>query len=89
MGSAESIVAGATSVPLIEKTIGAYLDAHYVAGVSVVAAAGAVEHERIVEQAERLFGRFGARPAPASQAITAGRFQPAVNQYRPPRRRWA
>lgn len=26
MGSAESIVAGATSVPLIEKTIGAYLD---------------------------------------------------------------
>ena len=45
-----------------------YLDAHYVAGATVIAAAGAVDHGRIVEQADKLFSRFAARPAPKADA---------------------
>ncbi|MBK9083562.1 MAG: insulinase family protein [Rhizobiales bacterium] len=53
--------------------IGAYLDAHYVAGATVVAAAGAVKHDEIVEATERLFKPFAASPAPAaSPALYTG-----------------
>ncbi|MBL8590043.1 MAG: insulinase family protein [Methylobacteriaceae bacterium] len=48
--------------------IGAYLDAHYVTGATVIAAAGAVDHDAVVEIASRLFTPFAARPAPAAAA---------------------
>lgn len=49
--------------------IQSYLDTHYRAGRMVVAAAGAVEHDRVVEEAARLFAGLpegsGPEPAPA------------------------
>lgn len=45
--------------------IGAYLDAHYLSGATVIGAAGAIEHDRICEQAEK---HFGGLPAHASEA---------------------
>ena len=44
--------------------IQAYLDSHYRAGRMVIAAAGAIEHDRIVEDAERLFSGIAASPGP-------------------------
>jgi predicted Zn-dependent peptidase len=50
--------------------IDAYLRRHYRAGATIVAAAGAIEHDRIVARAEELLGRLGAEsaepPQPAS-----------------------
>lgn len=40
---------------------------HYGPGNLIVAAAGAVEHDRLVRQAEALFGHLPARPATAAQ----------------------
>jgi len=38
--------------------IGAYLDAHYRSGATVIGAAGAIDHERICAEAEQSFGRL-------------------------------
>ncbi|HMF05586.1 MAG TPA: pitrilysin family protein [Methylocella sp.] len=38
--------------------ISAYLDTHYRAGTTVIAAAGALEHAQVCEEAERLFARL-------------------------------
>ena len=50
--------------------IAAYLRRHYRAGAAIVAAAGAVDHDRIVARAESLLAPFGAAkaepPAPAA-----------------------
>jgi predicted Zn-dependent peptidase len=56
------------------EAIRTYLDRHYTAGASVVAAAGAVDHERIVAEAA---ARFGALPvheiaAPAAATYRGG-----------------
>jgi predicted Zn-dependent peptidase len=48
--------------------IGHYLDEHYVTGAAVIAAAGAVEHDEIVERAAANFGRFGKKAAPPCPA---------------------
>lgn len=45
-------------------SVAAYLDRHYSAPVAVVAAAGAVEHQRIVEEAARRFGAMTAKAHP-------------------------
>jgi predicted Zn-dependent peptidase len=45
-----------------------YLRRHYQAGATIVTAAGAVEHGRIVELAERLFAPLGKGDAPAAPA---------------------
>lgn len=50
-----------------------YLGAHYRAGATVISAAGAVEHNQIVDAAERLFGAFGREPSPkAEKAVYRG-----------------
>ena len=49
----------------------AFVAEHYSPGRMILAAAGAVDHERIVADAERLFGALPARPAAATEA---GRF---------------
>ena len=46
------------------QAIDAYLRGHYQAGATIVAGAGAVEHERIVGLAEKLFGPLGQGEAP-------------------------
>lgn len=43
-----------------------YLDAHYVTGAAVVAAAGAVDHEAMVAHAEKRFGGYGRKSPPSS-----------------------
>ena len=45
-------------------SLASYLDRHYGASVAVVAAAGAVEHERIVEEAARRFDAMTAKVHP-------------------------
>ena len=45
-------------------SVAAYLDRHYGTPVAVVAAAGAVEHQRIVEEAARRFGAMTAKARP-------------------------
>jgi predicted Zn-dependent peptidase len=47
-------------------SLSAYLDLHYGAPVTVVAAAGAVEHSRIVEEAARRFETMTAKSYPAA-----------------------
>ncbi|MEW9309653.1 M16 family metallopeptidase [Labrys neptuniae] len=56
------------------KAIQTYLDTHYRAGRMVVAAAGAVEHDRVVEEAGRLFAHLpeGSGPEPASAVYRGG-----------------
>lgn len=51
-------------------SVAAYLDRHYCAPVTVVAAAGAVEHSRIVEEAAQRFGTMAPKGGPA--AVPAG-----------------
>jgi predicted Zn-dependent peptidase len=46
--------------------IALYLRSHYQAGATIVAAAGAVEHGRIVELAEKLFAPLGKGEAPSA-----------------------
>lgn len=46
-------------------SIATYLGRHYAAPVSVIAAAGAVEHARIVDEAGERFGALAAQPATA------------------------
>ncbi len=45
-----------------------YLATHYTAGRLVIAAAGAVSHDRFVAEAEQYFAAFKPRPAPPLQA---------------------
>ncbi|CAM5763212.1 peptidase M16 [Labrys miyagiensis] len=54
--------------------IQAYLDTHYRAGRMVVAAAGAVDHGRVVEDAARLFAGLpdGSGPAPSAATYQGG-----------------
>jgi len=47
------------------ETIGAYLDTHYRSATTIVGAAGAVEHARIVEETEKRFGSLAADSAAA------------------------
>lgn len=52
------------------ESISSYLDAHYRAGVTVIGAAGAVDHALICDEVERRFGRLSsqgidAKPVPA------------------------
>jgi predicted Zn-dependent peptidase len=55
------------------KAIDAYLRRHYRAGAMVVAAAGAVDHDRIVERAEKLLDPVGVdRAEPALPAFYRG-----------------
>ncbi|MBP0579989.1 insulinase family protein [Labrys sp. LIt4] len=56
------------------QAIQAYLDTHYRAGRMVVAAAGAVDHDRVVEEAGRLFAHLpeGSGPEPASAIYRGG-----------------
>ena len=50
--------------------IASYLHEHYQPGSLVVAAAGRVDHEAIVKQAEKLFGDMKSHPRPQLQPIT-------------------
>jgi predicted Zn-dependent peptidase len=50
------------------KAIRGYLDEHYVTTSAVVAAAGAIDHDEIVEHAVKHFGGFSAKSAPACPA---------------------
>lgn len=53
--------------------ISSYLDAHYVTGAAVVAAAGAVDHDEIVAHADKHFGGFARKsPPPCPAAAYAG-----------------
>ena len=54
--------------------IQAYLERHYRAGATVVAAAGAVDHDEIVERAEKVLRGLGseAAPAPTTARYTGG-----------------
>lgn len=56
------------------ESIGSYLTKNYQASSMVIGAAGAVEHERIVEEAARRFAALGAAPslAPAASARYVG-----------------
>jgi predicted Zn-dependent peptidase len=51
--------------------IAAYLKRHYRAGATVVAAAGAVDHDEIVARADKALRSLGGEPAPA---LTAARY---------------
>ncbi len=46
--------------------IGAYLEDHYSSHATVIGAAGAVDHERICEEAEKRFSRLSPRPDPSA-----------------------
>src|SRR5258707_3787352 len=50
-----------------------YLATHYRGPDMVVAAAGAVDHKRVVEEATRRFGSFDAAPAPKPQGAVFGK----------------
>ena len=60
-----SILGAAERVKAVDAAaLRAFVDAHYAPGRIVVAAAGAVDHEAVVRQAEAIFGGLVARPAP-------------------------
>ncbi|WOJ88227.1 pitrilysin family protein [Methylocapsa polymorpha] len=48
--------------------IGAYLDAHYLSDAIVIGAAGAIEHDRIRDEAEKCFGGLSVDRIEANQA---------------------
>jgi len=50
------------------ETIGDYLNTHYRANESIIGAAGAVEHARIVDETQKRFEAFSSDPAPKAPA---------------------
>jgi predicted Zn-dependent peptidase len=60
----------ATVRSLDGKRLKSYLGRHYRAPKTVVAAAGAVDHRMVVEEAEHRFAAFAGPAAPASQGAT-------------------
>jgi len=50
------------------ETIGAYLNTHYRANETIIGAAGAVEHARIVDETQKRFEAFSSDPAPKAPA---------------------
>jgi len=70
LGTAETVMS------FDRAAIQTYLDTHYRAGRMVVAAAGAVDHDRIVEDSMRLFAALppGKGPAPAAAAYRGSEF---------------
>ena len=54
-------------------TLRGYLTTHYRGPDMVVAAAGAVDHKRVVEEVTRRFSSFGGTPAPKPQAAMFGK----------------
>src|SRR5262249_9248109 len=52
------------------RRLKAYLTRHYRAPDTVIAAAGAVDHRTVVDEAERRFTAFGPAPGPAAPCTT-------------------
>ncbi len=52
------------------ETIGAYLDSHYRSQATIIGAAGAVEHARIVDETEKRFGNLSVATATAALPAT-------------------
>ena len=51
-----------------EKHLRGFVDAHYAPGEMILSAAGGVDHDKLLAEAERHFGHLPTRPAPARDA---------------------